>query len=108
MIMPVKATSFTHAMQTTWNFFITWKYAMIEVWQLLLVKVWFVQILAGGTEDALILLNLQLKMLDIIWWRNYVGFGLCCIWILCKRKYDYTKFEGETGKIRTLEKQENI
>jgi enolase len=26
-------------------------------------------------------------------------------WVLCERKYDYTKFEGETGKIRTSAEQ---
>jgi enolase len=42
-------------------------------------------------------------MLDILWWWNYDRLDCAAAEFYVNGKYDYSKFEGETGKIRSSE-----
>ncbi len=108
MIIPVKATSFTHAMQMGTEIFHNLKKVLHD--RNLSTAVGdeggFAPNLAGGTEDALDTIKLAVETAGY-------GFGddvmiaLDCAAseFYVDGKYDYTKFEGAGGKIRTSEDQ---
>lgn len=108
MIMPVKATSFTHAMQMGTEIFHHLKKVLHD--RNLSTAVGdeggFAPNLAGGTEDALDTIktaveNAGYKFGDEI----MIALDCAASEFYVDGKYDYTKFEGETGKIRTSREQ---
>jgi enolase len=108
MIMPVKATSFTHAMQMGTEIFHNLKKVLHD--RNLSTAVGdeggFAPNLAGGTEDALDTIkkaveNAGYKFGDEI----MIALDCAASEFYVDGKYDYTKFEGATGKIRTSREQ---
>ena len=108
MIMPVKATSFTHAMQMGTEIFHHLKKVLHD--RNLSTAVGdeggFAPNLAGGTEDALDTIkkaveNAGYKFGDEI----MIALDCAASEFYVNGNYDYTKFEGETGKIRTSKEQ---
>ena len=108
MIMPVKATSFTHAMQIGTEIFHNLKKVLHDRGLSTAVgdEGGFAPNLAGGTEDALDTIkkaveNAGYKFGDEV----MVALDCAASEFYVDGKYDYTKFEGPTGKIRTSEEQ---
>jgi enolase len=108
MIMPVKATSFTHAMQIGTEIFHNLKKVLHDRGLSTAVgdEGGFAPNLAGGTEDALDTIKLAVtnagyKFGDEI----MVALDCAASEFYVDGKYDYSKFEGPTGKIRTSEEQ---
>jgi enolase len=108
MIMPVKATSFTHAMQMGTEIFHNLKKVLHD--RNLSTAVGdeggFAPNLAGGTEDALDTIkkaveNAGYKFGDEI----MIALDCAASEFYVDGKYNYTKFEGETGKVRTSKEQ---
>ncbi|WP_445747945.1 phosphopyruvate hydratase [Polaribacter sp.] len=108
MIMPVKAKSFTHAMQMGSEIFHNLK--KVLHYRNLSTAVGdeggFAPNLAGGTEDALETIALAVKNAGYVYGEE-VKIALDCASaeFYVDGKYDYTKFEGETGKVRTSKEQ---
>lgn len=108
MIMPVKAKSFTHAMQMGTEIFHNLKKVLHD--RNLSTAVGdeggFAPNLAGGTEDALDTIK---KAVENAGYKfgDEVKIALDCAASEFYKdgKYDYTKFEGETGKVRTSKEQ---
>ena len=107
MVMPVKAKSFTHAMQMGSEIFHHLKKVLHDRGLSTAVgdEGGFAPTL-DGTEDALETILLAIKN------AGYKGGDEVMIALDCAAaefyvngKYDYTKFEGEQGKIRTSEEQ---
>ena len=108
MIMPVKATSFTQAMQIGTEIFHHLKKVLHDRGLSTAVgdEGGFAPNLAGGTEDALDTIkkaveNAGYKFGDEV----MVALDCAASEFYVNGKYDYTKFEGETGKIRTSVEQ---
>ena len=108
MIMPVKATSFTHAMQIGTEIFHNLKKVLHDRGLSTAVgdEGGFAPNLAGGTEDALDTIKLAVtnagyKFGDEI----MVALDCAASEFYVDGKYDYAKFEGAGGKIRTSEEQ---
>jgi len=108
MIMPVKATSFTHAMQMGTEIFHNLKKVLHDRHLSTAVgdEGGFAPNLAGGTEDALDTIkkaveNAGYKFGDEI----MIALDCAASEFYVDGKYDYTKFEGATGKIRTSREQ---
>ena len=108
MIMPVKATSFTNAMQIGTEIFHHLKKVLHDRGLSTAVgdEGGFAPNLAGGTEDALDTIkkaveNAGYKFGDEV----MVALDCAASEFYVDGKYDYTKFEGPTGKIRTSEEQ---
>ena len=108
MIMPVKATSFTHAMQMGTEIFHNLKKVLHDRHLSTAVgdEGGFAPNLAGGTEDALDTIkkaveNAGYKFGDEI----MIALDCAASEFYVDGKYDYTKFEGETGKVRTSKEQ---
>lgn len=108
MIMPVKATSFTHAMQMGTEIFHNLKKVLHDRHLSTAVgdEGGFAPNLAGGTEDALDTIkkaveNAGYKFGDEI----MIALDCAASEFYVDGKYDYTKFEGTTGKIRTSKEQ---
>ena len=108
MIMPVKATSFTHAMQMGTEIFHNLKKVLHDRGLSTAVgdEGGFAPNLAGGTEDALDTIkkaveNAGYKFGDEI----MLALDCAASEFYVNGNYDYTKFEGETGKIRTSREQ---
>jgi enolase len=108
MIMPVKATSFTHAMQMGTEIFHNLKKVLHD--RNLSTAVGdeggFAPNLAGGTEDALDTIktaveNAGYKFGDEI----MIALDCAASEFYVDGNYDYKKFEGEGGKIRTSKEQ---
>ena len=108
MIMPVKAKTFTHAMQMGTEIFHHLKKVLHD--RNLSTAVGdeggFAPNLAGGTEDALDTIakaveNAGYKFGDEI----MIALDCASAEFYVDGKYDYTKFEGDKGKIRTSEEQ---
>jgi enolase len=108
MIMPVKATSFTHAMQMGTEIFHNLKKVLHD--RNLSTAVGdeggFAPNLAGGTEDALDTIkkaveNAGYKFGDEI----MIALDCAASEFYVDGKYNYTKFEGPNGKIRTSKEQ---
>lgn len=108
MIMPVKATSFTHAMQMGTEIFHNLKKVLHD--RNLSTAVGdeggFAPTLAGGTEDALDSIKLAVEKAGYVFGTD-VKIALDCAAseFYVDGKYDYTKFEGDKGKIRTSAEQ---
>ena len=108
MIMPVKATSFTHAMQMGTEIFHHLKKVLHDRGLSTAVgdEGGFAPNLAGGTEDALDTIkkaveNAGYKFGDEI----MIALDCAAAEFYVNGTYDYTKFEGETGKVRTSKEQ---
>ena len=108
MIMPVKAKNFTHAMQMGTEIFHNLKKVLHD--RNLSTAVGdeggFAPNLAGGTEDALDTIkkaveNAGYKFGDEV----MIALDCAASEFYVNGKYDYTKFEGTTGKIRTSKEQ---
>jgi enolase len=108
MIIPVKATSFTHAMQMGTEVFHNLKKVLHD--RNLSTAVGdeggFAPNLAGGTEDALDTIKLAVETAGYSF-GDEIMIALDCAAseFYVDGKYDYTKFEGAGGKIRTSEEQ---
>ncbi|MGV3461137.1 MAG: phosphopyruvate hydratase [Flavobacterium sp.] len=108
MIMPVKADNFTHAMQIGTEIFHNLKKVLHDRGLSTAVgdEGGFAPNLAGGTEDALDTIkkaveNAGYKLGDDV----MIALDCAASEFYKDGKYDYTKFEGETGKIRTSKEQ---
>ena len=108
MIMPVKATSFTQAMQIGTEIFHNLKKVLHDRGLSTAVgdEGGFAPNLAGGTEDALDTIKLAVtnagyKFGDEV----MVALDCAASEFYVDGKYDYSKFEGPDGKIRTSEEQ---
>ncbi|MFY7740840.1 MAG: phosphopyruvate hydratase [Flavobacterium sp.] len=108
MIMPVKATSFTHAMQMGTEIFHNLKKVLHDRHLSTAVgdEGGFAPNLAGGTEDALDTIKIAVENAGYKF-GDEVMIALDCAAseFYVDGKYDYTKFEGATGKIRTSREQ---
>ena len=108
MIMPVKATSFTHAMQMGTEIFHNLKKVLHD--RNLSTAVGdeggFAPNLAGGTEDALDSIKLAVTNAGYTFGDDVmIALDCAASEFYVDGKYDYTKFEGAGGKIRTSEEQ---
>lgn len=108
MVMPVKAKNFTHAMQMGTEIFHNLKKVLHDRGLSTAVgdEGGFAPNLPGGTEDALDTIN---KAVDNAGYKlgDDVMIALDCAAaeFYVKGKYDYTKFEGDKGKVRTSKEQ---
>ncbi len=108
MIIPVKATSFTHAMQIGTEIFHNLKKVLHD--RNLSTAVGdeggFAPNLAGGTEDALDTIKLAVEKAGYSFGDDVmIALDCAASEFYVDGKYDYTKFEGAGGKIRTSEEQ---
>ena len=108
MIMPVKAKSFTHAMQMGTEIFHHLKKVLHD--RSLSTAVGdeggFAPNLAGGTEDALDSIKLAVEKAGYIFGEDVkVALDCAASEFYVNGKYDYTKFEGAQGKVRTSAEQ---
>ena len=108
MIMPVKAKDFTQAMQMGTEIFHNLKKVLHD--RNLSTAVGdeggFAPNLAGGTEDALDSIKLAVTNAGYTFGDDVmIALDCAASEFYVNGKYDYTKFEGETGKIRTSEEQ---
>jgi len=108
MVMPVKAKSFSHAMQMGTEIFHNLKKVLHDRGLSTAVgdEGGFAPNLAGGTEDAL---DTIAKAVEKAGYKlgDDVMIALDCAAaeFYVNGKYDYTKFEGDKGVIRTSEEQ---
>ncbi|HQF49009.1 MAG TPA: phosphopyruvate hydratase, partial [Flavobacterium alvei] len=108
MIFPVKATSFTHALQMGTEIFHNLKKVLHDRGLSTAVgdEGGFAPNLAGGTEDALDSIKLAVTNAGYTFGDDVmIALDCAASEFYVNGKYDYTKFEGETGKIRTSEEQ---
>ena len=108
MIMPVKAKNFTHAMQMGTEIFHNLKKVLHD--RNLSTAVGdeggFAPNLPGGTEDALDTIKLAVTNAGYTFGDDVViALDCAAAEFFVNGKYDYTKFEGETGKVRTSNEQ---
>ncbi|WP_089118128.1 phosphopyruvate hydratase, partial [Cellulophaga lytica] len=108
MVMPVKAKNFTHAMQMGTEIFHHLKKVLHDRGLSTAVgdEGGFAPNLAGGTEDALDTIakavsNAGYKLGDEI----MIALDCAAAEFFVDGKYDYTKFEGDKGVVRTSEEQ---
>jgi enolase len=108
MIMPVKAKSFTHAMQMGTEIFHNLKKVLHDRGLSTAVgdEGGFAPNLAGGTEDALDTIakaveNAGYKLGDEV----KIALDCASAEFYVNGKYDYKKFEGDSGVIRTSKEQ---
>ncbi|MCM4168536.1 Enolase [Arenibacter antarcticus] len=108
MVMPVKANSFSHAMQMGTEIFHNLKQVLHDRGLSTAVgdEGGFAPNLAGGTEDALDTIAVAVekagyKLGDEI----MIALDCAAAEFYVDGKYDYTKFEGDKGVIRTSEEQ---
>ncbi|MHA3787275.1 phosphopyruvate hydratase [Flavobacterium hauense] len=108
MIMPVKAKNFTHAMQIGTEVFHNLKKVLHDRGLSTAVgdEGGFAPNLAGGTEDALDTIKKAVENAGYTFGVD-IKLALDCAAseFYVNGKYDYTKFEGETGKVRTSQEQ---
>ena len=108
MIMPVKATSFSQALQMGTEIFHHLKKVLHDRHLSTAVgdEGGFAPNLAGGTEDALDTIKKAVEKAGYKF-GDEIMIALDCAAseFYVNGKYDYTKFEGETGKIRTSKEQ---
>ena len=108
MIMPVKAKNFTHAMQMGTEIFHHLKKVLHDRGLSTAVgdEGGFAPNLAGGTEDALDSIKLAVEKAGYTFGGDVmVALDCASAEFYVNGKYDYTKFEGETGKVRTSAEQ---
>lgn len=108
MVMPVKAQNFTHAMQMGTEIFHNLKKVLHD--RNLSTAVGdeggFAPNLAGGTEDALDSIKLAVENAGYTFGDDVmIALDCAASEFYIDGKYDYTKFEGATGKVRTSEEQ---
>jgi len=108
MIMPVKAKNFTHAMQMGTEVFHNLKKVLHD--RNLSTAVGdeggFAPNLSGGTEDALDSIKLAVENAGYTFGDDImIALDCASAEFYVNGKYDYSKFEGETGKIRTSQEQ---
>ena len=108
MIMPVKAKSFTHAMQMGTEIFHNLKKVLHD--RNLSTAVGdeggFAPNLSGGTEDALDSIKLAVENAGYAFGDDImIALDCASAEFYVNGKYDYSKFEGETGKVRTSQEQ---
>jgi len=108
MVIPVKAKNFTHAMQMGTEIFHNLKKVLHDRGLSTAVgdEGGFAPNLEGGTEDALETIakavdNAGYKLGDDV----MIALDCAAAEFFVDGKYDYTKFEGETGKVRTSHEQ---
>lgn len=108
MIMPVKAKTFTHAMQMGTEIFHNLKKVLHDRGLSTAVgdEGGFAPNLAGGTEDALDSIKLAVENAGYAFGDDVkVALDCAASEFFVNGNYDYTKFEGETGKIRSSKEQ---
>ncbi|WP_243471103.1 phosphopyruvate hydratase [Winogradskyella sp. MH6] len=108
MIMPVKAENFTHAMQMGTEIFHNLKKVLHDRGLSTAVgdEGGFAPNLAGGTEDALDSIKLAVEKAGYKFGEDVkIALDCAAAEFYVDGKYDYTKFEGESGKIRTSAEQ---
>ena len=108
MIMPVKAKSFTHAMQMGTEIFHNLKKVLHD--RNLSTAVGdeggFAPNLPGGTEDALDSIKLAVENAGYTFGDDImIALDCAAAEFYVDGKYDYSKFEGTTGKVRTSAEQ---
>ena len=108
MIMPVKAKSFTHAMQMGTEIFHNLKKVLHD--RKLSTAVGdeggFAPNLSGGTEDALDSIKLAVENAGYTFGDDImIALDCASAEFYVNGKYDYSKFEGEAGKIRNSQEQ---
>jgi len=108
MIMPVKATSFSHAMQMGTEIFHNLKKVLHD--RNLSTAVGdeggFAPNLAGGTEDAIETIKLAVENAGYKFGEEVmIALDCAASEFYVDGKYDYTKFEGPNGKVRTSREQ---
>ncbi len=107
MVMPVKAKDFTQAMQMGTEIFHNLKKVLHD--RNLSTAVGdeggFAPAL-GGTEDALDSIKLAVEKAGYSWGDEImIALDCAAAEFYVNGKYDYTKFEGDTGKVRSSEEQ---
>ncbi|MGJ8762140.1 phosphopyruvate hydratase [Polaribacter sp. R2A056_3_33] len=108
MIMPVKAKTFTEALKMGSEIFHNLKKVLHDRGLSTAVgdEGGFAPNLAGGTEDALETIALAVKNAGYVFGEEIkIALDCASAEFYVDGKYDYTKFEGETGKIRTSKEQ---
>lgn len=108
MIMPVSAKSFTQAMQMGTEVFHNLKKVLHD--RKLSTAVGdeggFAPNLAGGTEDALDSIKLAVEKAGYVFGEDIkIALDCAASEFYVDGKYDYTKFEGDKGKVRTSAEQ---
>lgn len=108
MIMPVKAKTFTEAMQMGTEIFHNLKKVLHD--RNLSTAVGdeggFAPNLAGGTEDALDSIKLAVEKAGYVFGDDImIALDCAASEFYVDGKYDYTKFEGATGKVRSSAEQ---
>lgn len=108
MIMPVKAKTFTHAMQMGTEIFHNLKKVLHDRGLSTAVgdEGGFAPNLAGGTEDALDSIKLAVEKAGYTFGDDImIALDCASAEFFVDGKYDYKKFEGDTGVIRTSAEQ---
>jgi enolase len=108
MVMPVKASSFTHAMQMGTEIFHNLKKVLHNRGLSTAVgdEGGFAPNLAGGTEDALDSIRLAVENAGYSFGDDVmIALDCAAAEFYENGKYNYAKFEGETGKVRTSVEQ---
>jgi enolase len=108
MIMPVKAKDFTHAMQMGTEIFHNLKKVLHDRHLSTAVgdEGGFAPNLPGGTEDAIESIKLAVENAGYTFGEDVmIALDCAAAEFYVDGKYDYKKFEGETGKIRTSAEQ---
>ncbi|WP_445737073.1 phosphopyruvate hydratase [Mariniflexile sp.] len=108
MIMPVKAKNFTHAMQMGTEIFHNLKKVLHDRGLSTAVgdEGGFAPNLAGGTEDALDSIKLAVEKAGYTFGGDImIALDCASAEFYANGKYDYTKFEGDKGKVRTSAEQ---
>ena len=108
MIMPVKAKDFTHAMQMGTEIFHNLKKVLHDRHLSTAVgdEGGFAPNLAGGTEDAIESIKLAVENAGYKFGEDVmIALDCAASEFYVNGKYDYKKFEGESGKIRTSAEQ---
>lgn len=108
MVMPVKATSFTHAMQMGTEIFHNLKKVLHDRGLSTAVgdEGGFAPNLAGGTEDALDSIKLAVEKAGYAFGDDVmVALDCAASEFYVNGNYDYTKFEGAAGKVRSSKEQ---
>ncbi|MGC1630542.1 MAG: phosphopyruvate hydratase, partial [Gelidibacter sp.] len=106
MIMPVKAKNFTHAMQMGTEIFHNLKNVLQDRGLSTAVgdEGGFAPNLAGGTEDALDTIKLAVEKAGYTLGDDVmIALDCAAAEFYVDGKYDYTKYEGASGKVRTSE-----
>ena len=108
MVMPVKAKNFTHAMQMGTEIFHNLKKVLHDRGLSTAVgdEGGFAPNLEGGTEDALDSIKLAVENAGYTFGDDVmIALDCAAAEFFVDGKYDYTKFEGATGKVRTSQEQ---